>query len=201
MFVEMIYIDSESDETEEDIWKVKEELEDILSMPESGDEFNMSDEVGVQQETEVHEQVVADKPEFDTSIPTVQPEPKPVQSEPSKPEPEQAGTSNAKKPDFAQVQKELETKWERTRIRAAFLEDDEKMIFVHRIKELNLEKVLGISRQNEAYMYEYIYLMKAKNQLRHLVHSNHRIVSIYKSLCQKVLYNVVSGVYSYETRW
>lgn len=118
MFVKMIYIDSESDETEEDIWKVKEELEDILSMPESGDEFNMSDEVGVQQETEVHEQVVADKPEFDTSIPTVQPEPKPVQSEPSTPE--QADTSNAKKPDSAQVQKELETKWERTRIRAVF---------------------------------------------------------------------------------
>lgn len=83
------------------------------------------------------------------------------QPEPSVAEP-QVEPSRNKISDNATAKSKHVIRWEHTVIKVAFLEDSEKKNFVGSIKELDPVKVMGITKYNKDFQFEYLYMMKSQ---------------------------------------
>lgn len=161
MLIDIIEIDSDDDKVETVKQKIKEEIDDMFTF--SNNEFEKEGDFDMINQLN---ETILESPEIEQPVP-------------------QAETS--RRPESAPTQSEAIVSWERSRIKVAFLEDSEKKIFVHRIRELDIVKVLDIKKFNHDRQIEYMHMMRSQ-QAERFVKTKQRIVTIKNIITRRLVH-------------
>lgn len=73
-------------------------------------------------------------------------------------------------------------------IRVDFLKDTERKIFVRRVKDLDIVKVLGLTEFNKDLQIEYVHMLRSHIQPERYVKTKHKIVSIKQVYTKKLVH-------------
>ncbi|KAI3770544.1 hypothetical protein L6452_01680 [Arctium lappa] len=92
-------------------------------------------------------------------------------------------------PDLSrqQRQRNLQHQYMASRLRTAFLEDTQRNIFVSRRRPINIYAILGVEKEEEAYQYEYLMLIKCQRSRNDSVSSPHLIVRVISVTINKLV--------------